>query len=448
MWYVIYNLLLLVASPLILVTLILKKRCRRGLPERVGVFGLFGGNPQKESNRLNLNGSVIWLHAVSLGEVMAIVPLVHALRLRFPAHEIVVSTVTETGREAVEQRLAGMATHTYAPLDFPWAVRRAIERINPSLFVFVETELWPNLLRALHQRRIPAVLVNGRLSSRSFSRYRLFRFFFSQVLREVQLILVQSERDAERFVAIGAEPSCVMRTGNLKFDQPAQSNMAMLRDRQALGLADHEQLIVAGSTHPGEEEHLLDCYRLLQSSHPSLVLLLAPRHIERVPRLEATIHERGFAVIRRTDVPKSKPSGPRVILLDSRGELAAVYRHSVMAFVGGTLVPMGGHNLLEPAVWAKPVLFGPHTDHCAEMADLLLQGGGAVRVTAGSGLASAITQLLEHPARLHAMGVAAQQVVVENRGALQRTLDLLGPVLKEPSRFTAQPALQAMPRAT
>jgi 3-deoxy-D-manno-octulosonic-acid transferase len=378
--------------------------------------------------------------------VTAIVPFVQALRLRFPGYQIVVTTVTETGREAVEQRLAGLAMHAYAPLDFPWAVRRSIQRLQPSLFVFVETELWPNLLRALGRHGVPAILVNGRLSSRSFVRYRMLRFFFSQVLRHVRLALVQSDRDRQRFVSIGAVPNRVIRTGNLKFDQPPPQTAATAPDRRALGLADHEQLIVAGSTHPGEEEQLLDAYRSLHSSFPSLVLLLAPRHIERAASLETTVKEKGFEVVRRSRLAGSQISGPRVIVLDTRGELPAVYRHGVATFVGGTLVPVGGHNLLEPAVWGKPVFFGSHTDHCAEMADLLLLGGGAVRVADGRELASLMAGLLKDGHRLKAMGAAAQQVVLDNRGAVQRTLDLLGAVLQEPSRDTVQPAMHAMPR--
>jgi 3-deoxy-D-manno-octulosonic-acid transferase len=440
MRYLIYNVLLILAAPVILFILFAKKRCRRGLAERFG-----GGGPARESSV----GPGIWIHAVSLGEVTAAVPFVQALHARYPAHRIVVSTVTETGREAVEQRLGGIATPCYAPLDFPWAVARAIERIRPSAFLFVETELWPNLLRALSRRGIPAVLINGRLSSRSYRRYRWLRWFFAGVLDHVTLALVQSDRDVTRFVSLGAPPHRVIRTGNLKFDQLQQGSAQVTApDRRTLGLTDHERLIIAGSTHPGEEEELLDCYRLLLETHPSLVLLLAPRHVERADALEATVKKHGLAAIRRSRLsdPYGEITGPRVIILDTRGELSAVYRHAVLAFVGGTLVPVGGHNVLEPALWGRPVLFGPYTDHCAELAELLLQAGGAIRVADGRELAVEAGRLLKDRSGLDTAGSAARRVVLENRGAVQRTLDLLDSVLSEPTDVRGRPALHRMPQ--
>ncbi|HYM37860.1 MAG TPA: 3-deoxy-D-manno-octulosonic acid transferase, partial [Nitrospiraceae bacterium] len=368
MWYLAYNILLLLASPVILLILLGKKRCRRGLLQRLGLHlprGLRDGEP------------VLWVHAVSLGEVVAVTPLVHALRKRHPHDRIVVSTVTETGREAVEQRLTGVAEHCYAPLDFPWTVSRFVERLAPRAFLFVETELWPNLLRALYRRSIPAVMVNGRLSSNSFRGYQRIRPFLRQLLDAVTLCLMQSDRDAERIIALGARPSRVVKTGNVKFDQPLPdpNGVAGGLSRGLLGLRDGEELIVAGSTHPVEEDQLLSCYEALQKQFPSLVLLLAPRHIERASQVEASARARGLAVQQRSTMGSGQTGDatmgrPRVVVLDTRGELAQVYQHAVLTFVGGTLVPVGGHNLLEPALWGKPVFFGPHTDHCMEVAGL------------------------------------------------------------------------------
>jgi 3-deoxy-D-manno-octulosonic-acid transferase len=377
---------------------------------------------------------VIWLHAVSLGEVVAATPLVIELHRRHPAYRLVVSTVTETGREAVEQRLAGVADHCYAPLDFPWVVSRFIEQLQPCLYLFVETELWPNLLWHLRRRGVPAVLVNGRLSSKSFARQQWapVRSFYRTMLQTLSLCLMQSDRDVDRIVALGAEPSRVRRTGNIKFDQPIPAVTETTTTRAHLGLRDKEQLFVAGSTHAGEEEILVECYRMLVAHCPSAVLLLAPRHIQRAESVEAMIRARGLVVQRRSTIGQTgstRSTGPRVVVLDSRGELAAIYREAVVAFVGGTLVPIGGHNLLEPAQWAKPVLFGPFTDHCMEIADLLIQAGGGRRVLQAEDLAQQVMALFSDDEERERMGRSARQVVEQNQGALQRTVEAIDRLL-------------------
>jgi 3-deoxy-D-manno-octulosonic-acid transferase len=346
----------------------------------------------------------------------------------------VVSTVTETGREAVEQRLIGVAEHCYAPLDFPWVVSRFIERLQPCLYLFVETELWPNLLWYLRRQGVPTILVNGRLSTRSFARQQWapVRSFYRTMLQTLSLCLMQSDRDVDRIVALGAEASRVRRTGNIKFDQPIPVIAEGGVTRAHLGLHDTERLFVSGSTHPGEEEILVECYRVLVARCPSAVLLIAPRHIERAESVEAMIRARGFAVQRRStmgQVGVLRSTGPRVLVLDSRGELAAIYREAVVAFVGGTLVPIGGHNLLEPAQWAKPVLFGLYTDHCAEIADLLIQAGGGRRVLHAEELSQQVIALFSNDEERDRMGRSARQVVEQNQGALQRTLDAIDRLL-------------------
>ncbi|BFU93772.1 MAG: 3-deoxy-D-manno-octulosonic-acid transferase [Nitrospira sp.] len=428
MWYLLYNSLLLLAAPVILCLLLAKKRCRRGLPQRFGLTQ----PPIRPDGR-----PLVWIHAVSLGEVVAVTPLVRELHRRHPDHRFAVSTVTETGREAVEQRLGGVAEHCYAPLDFPWVVSGMIDHLRPALYLFVETELWPNLLRRLHRAGVPTVLVNGRLSSRSFARqqWEPVRSFYRSMIETLSLCLMQSDRDVERIVALGANAKVVKRTGNIKFDQPVPESTDSRSARSSLELREDERLIVAGSTHHGEEEALVDAYRSVAERHPSVLLLLAPRHIERVEQVEAMVRARGLPVRRRTAMQADRReawSGPRVILLDSRGELASLYREAAVAFVGGTLVPVGGHNLLEPALWGKPVLFGPYTDHCAEIAGLLLQAGGGVRVT-GEELAKRIEQLLDRPEEGARIGAAARSVVEQNRGALQATVDAVDALLSAAS---------------
>jgi len=436
MWRLFYNIVLLIVSPLIVAVLLAKPRSRPGLLQRLGVFN------QDKPNKPDQ--PVIWIHAVSLGEVVAVTPLVNELHRRHPTYRLVVSTVTETGREAVEQRLAGVAEHWYAPLDFPWAVSRFIERLQPCLYLFVETELWPNLLWHLRRRGVPTVLVNGRLSSRSFARQQLapVRSFYRTMLQTLTLCLMQSDRDVDRIVALGAEVSRVRRTGNIKFDQPIPDVAEGETTRAQLGLQDTEQLFVAGSTHPGEEEILVECYRALVARYPSAVLLLAPRHIERAESVEAMIRARGLAVQRRSTIGQAgelRSTGPRVVVLDSRGELAAIYREAVVAFVGGTLVPVGGHNLLEPAQWAKPVLFGHYTDHCAEIADLLIQAGGGRRVLQADDLTQQVVALFSDGEEREQMGRSARQVVEQNQGALQRTLEAIDRLLRPQQGASGSP---------
>jgi 3-deoxy-D-manno-octulosonic-acid transferase len=442
MWRLFYNILLLAVSPVIVAVLLAKQRCRRGLLYRLGwKTGLFGSSGFFDQEKLNKpdqpnkpNQPVIWIHAVSLGEVMAVTPLVIELHRRHPECRLVVSTVTETGREAVEQRLAGVADHCYAPLDFPCVVSRFIEQLQPRLYLFVETELWPNLLWHLRRRGIPTVLVNGRLSTRSFERQQWapVRSFYRTMLQTLSLCLMQSDRDVDRIIALGAEASRVRRTGNIKFDQPMPAVTRGGATRTFLGLQEREQLFVAGSTHPGEEEMLVECYRALVAQYPSAVLLLAPRHIERAESVEAMIRARGMAVQRRSTIGQGAaqmPTGPRVLVLDSRGELAAIYREAVVAFVGGTLVPIGGHNLLEPAQWAKPVLFGSYTDHCAEIAELLTHAGGGRRILQAEDLTRQVITLFSDEKERERMGQAARQVVEQNQGALQQTLEAIDRLL-------------------
>ena len=425
MWYALYNALLVLGFPFILCALLLKKRCRSGLLQRMGWVVPLGWGSQEH---------VLWVHAVSLGEVSAIVPFVTMIHQRYPAIRIVVSTITETGREAVQQRLAGIATHCFLPLDYPWIVNRFTSALNPIGFLVVETELWPNLLRALSRRRIPTAILNGRLSSRSFVRYRWIRPFMRQVLSTVSLGLLQSARDEQRFVELGAPPDRMHHTGNMKFDMTMNEDLASRPSiqRATFGLSEDERLIIAGSTHPAEEEILLDSYRTLSRSFPNAVLVLAPRHIERSDVLDETIRSFGFQVVRRSrlldEVPQ-EAAGPRVILLDTRGELAQAYGLAYMAFVGGTLVPVGGHNLLEPPAWGKPVCFGPYTDHCQEIAELLIEAGGGIRVNNGQELTEAFMMGMQDQDWVSHKGLSARKVIDDNQGVVEKNVNMVEQVV-------------------
>ncbi|MCP9439456.1 MAG: 3-deoxy-D-manno-octulosonic acid transferase [Nitrospira sp.] len=436
MWRVLYNIGLLVATPIVVGLLLAKPRCRRGFLQRMG----WQVHP---SDKEQQDRPVIWVHAVSLGEAVAAAPLVKALRERHPEFCYIVTTVTETGREVVEQRLAGVAEHRYAPLDFSWAVSGMVNRLRPSLYLFVETELWPNMLWTLNDRGVPTILVNGRLSSRSFGRQNrgAVRLFYRSVIRSITLCLMQSDRDRQRMVALGADPSCVHTTGNIKFDQPLPAGEDGEASERSFGLHRSDKLILAGSTHAGEEEMLVAAYRRIVGADPSAVLMLAPRHIERVEQVESMIRDAGLTVQRKSRI-EQKGRGPRVIILDTRGELARAYREATVAFVGGTLVPVGGHNLLEPAAWGKPVLFGPYTDHCADVATMLEEAEGGRRVRDVEDLVRACSEWLTDPHLRERVGLAARRVVSDNQGALKRALDLIESCLNavEASRRSLRPS--------
>jgi 3-deoxy-D-manno-octulosonic-acid transferase len=425
---VLYDLLLLLASPVILAVLLAKKRCRPGLGQRLGWL-------PRDLGKSRDGCPTIWVHAVSLGETTAVVPLVQQLKRRYPAARVFVSTVTETGKETVLRRLAGQAEHLYFPLDFHWSVRSALQTVRPNLIVVVETEFWPNFLREAAARRIPVILVNGRLSTDSFAGYRRIRPFFRRVLAAFTLCAMQTDRDVERMIQLGVEPQRVVRTGNLKYDQVATSAQASPGQisRHTLRLTESEELFVAGSTHPDEEEAVLDCYRCLLDVAPALVLVLAPRHIERAEDVVKALRSRGFAAVRRTKLPGASGApitGPRVIILDTRGELATLYRDATLVFVGGSLVNVGGHSPLEPAAWGKAVVFGPHMDHFAEAAEQLRACGAGVMVRDAHEMTRTMTSLLLDRSRLEGMGKAAYQLVLENQGAVARTVALIANVLE------------------
>ncbi|MCA9472015.1 MAG: 3-deoxy-D-manno-octulosonic acid transferase [Nitrospirales bacterium] len=436
MGYLLYNILLWLASPFIILTLLAKPRCRRGLAQRLG---------RVPKHLRDLGAPIMWVHAVSLGEVTAAVPLVKSLHQQYPNYVFIVSTVTETGREAVEQRLAGVAHHAYGPLDFPWAVNAYVRHLGPVAYLFVETELWPNLLRTMFRRQIPAIMVNGRLSTDSFEHYRYVKKFMEQVLSCITLFLMQSERDAKRIRELGAKAESVHVTGNMKFDLcgPEQTDYPLPALRDQLGLQEHERLFIAGSTHPEEEDQLLRCYKRVCKTIPSLVLLIAPRHIERISEVEATVLRHGFPCLRKSQLAdksqESFPSkAPRVILLDTRGELASLYASGWVAFVGGTLVPVGGHNLLEPAQLGIPVLYGPYTDHCAESAKILREAGGGIEIHDEEELAATLIEAYHVTAWCATVGQAARQAVEMHRGVVQKNLALLGSRISSPTTESAE----------
>jgi 3-deoxy-D-manno-octulosonic-acid transferase len=367
-----------------------------------------------------------WVHAVSVGEAAAAAPLVHGIRRRWPELSVVVTTVTPTGARLVTDQLGGLATHRYFPLDLPGPVRRALGAMRPRFFIGMETELWPNFLRALGARGIPSMIANGRLSDRSFRRYRLVRPLMARILARVSVFAMQSEEDARRIIALGARPERVVVTGNLKADltaPPADIPWAAL-----LALDDGAPVWIAGSTHRGEEALVLEVFQRLARHAPALRLVLAPRHPERAGEVERLVTECGLRPVRRSRLPGDR-ARDAVVILDTVGELADLYRLAAVVFVGGSLVPTGGHNLFEPALRRKPILCGPHTENFRESAELLVAGGGALVVRSALELEAQMLRLLGDPELRRRMGDAAFGAVEARQGAVGQTLGLVEQVL-------------------
>lgn len=377
-----------------------------------------------------------WVHAVSVGEVTAAVPLVRGLRARWPDTAVVVSTVTGTGARVARDRLRESEATFVLPLDLAHVARRAVARVRPRCFLALETELWPNLFLSLDEAGIPVGVVNGRISDRSFRRYCRVRGLIRRVLGRVALFAMQSEEDARRIVALGAPGERVVVTGNLKMDAPRPDPSLAATWRTRLGLGPEELVWVAGSTHPGEETAVLDAFAAVRGQFPRLRLVLAPRHPERAAEVEGLARARGIEPVRRSRLGAAPPGA--VVLLDTVGELAGLYGVADVVFVGGSLVPVGGHNAIEPAAWGRVTVFGPHMHNFREAARALEEAGGALRLGGPAELAPTVAALLGDPGGRAVRGAAARATVEAHRGACERTLAALARIL-EAGRAGAPP---------
>jgi 3-deoxy-D-manno-octulosonic-acid transferase len=371
----------------------------------------------------------IWIHAVSVGETLAIVGLVRALQERYPKRKVFLSHATPTGRETGEKRLPRVAGRFYLPLDWGVCTRRALDCLKPGVLIVVETELWPNLLRMAHRSGVRVVLVNARISDQSFPGYRFFRPFMRRVLENVDSILAQTARDADRLRAIGAASDRVIVAGNLKFDgQPPETTSLTTFLKNALTAADRHPIMVAASTMAGEEELVLRAWREIHRRYPHSLLILAPRHPARFERVGQLLASQGVSFVPRTVLSEHSDAAvlvasPAVLLLDTLGELVGILELADVVFVGGSLVPAGGHNLLEPAQWGKPVIFGPHMENFRDAADTFLEAGAAIRVQTWSELSTQTVFLFEDDKQRIAMGTAARETVEQGRGATDRILN-------------------------
>ena len=387
---------------------------------------------------------VVWLHCVSVGETQAARPLVGALLEEFPGHALVVSTTTLTGQRVARELFGDRAALVfYFPFDWAWSVRRALRRVNPSAVLLMETELWPRFMRECRGRGVPVALVNGRISETSFRRYRLIRFFIRRVVRDLSLASMQTEADAERIRALGLPRERVKVAGNIKFDaDEAQGEQALTEDfRRRFRLDGKRPLVVAASTHAPEERVVLEAFARLAGANGAERprLLLAPRHPERFGEVAALVESSGFAWARRSAPPEDGDAGAGVILLDTIGELRAVYPLADIVFVGGSISRTGGHNVLEPAAAAKCVVTGPHTFNFTSVVGSFLERQGLVQLPdldeaeAPGALARVLGDLLADEEGRRRIGERARAALEENRGATARTVGLLSTLLEQRS---------------
>jgi 3-deoxy-D-manno-octulosonic-acid transferase len=379
-----------------------------------------------------LTRSSLWLHAVSLGEVSAAAALVRALRERHPGVPFVLTTATLTGRAQAAALFGADVDVRFLPYDTPGAVRRFLARIRPRAAIIMETELWPNLLHECGRRGVPVLFASARLAARSVSRYRRFGTLFSRSLQNAW-VAAQSAADAERFIALGADPARTSVIGNLKFDMRLGEAVIGRGQELRRSFLGTRPVWTAGSTHQGEEELVLDAHIAVQRSLEGALLVLVPRHPQRFDSVAALLEQRGLVYDRRSRCETVR-SEAQVLLLDTMGELTVFYAACDAAFVGGSLVPVGGHNLLEPAALGVVSITGPYTENGPDIARLLIEAGGAFEVTDSAALAAAVTRLLAEPALREGMGERARRLVEAHRGSLARLLVLIEPLLDSRKR--------------
>ena len=417
-----YSLLLHLALPLIALRLYLRGRQAPAYRQRIAERFSFALPP--------LEPDGIWVHAVSVGESIAAAPMIRALRERHPGLPITVTCMTPTGSERIRALFGDSVQHCYLPYDLPWAAARFLDRLRPRLAVIMETELWPNHIHQCALRGIPAVLANARLSARSARGYARFAGLTRPMLAEMSWIAVQTPAEAERFRQLGARPECVGVTGSIKFDLSIDPELKPRAQalRASWGALDRP-VWIAASTHAGEDELILAAHRRLLAERPDCLLILVPRHPERFDAVHALCQREGFSTVRRSS-GRPVGAGEQVLLGDTMGELLFLYALADAAFVGGSLVPNGGHNLLEPAALGLPVLAGPHLFNFLEIAAQLREAGALAEAVSAEALARELGELFGEPDRRRDMGRAGLGVLQRNQGALARLLDGLGQFLR------------------
>lgn len=416
-----YDIGFLIFSLIYLPTLIFKGKLHGDFGERFGVYS--------SAKRAALEGGkdVIWIQAVSVGEVALCRSLIPMVRKNFPESSIVFSTITRSGNELARKLFSKDAVILYFPLDFSFVVKKAVALIRPKFYVMVETEIWPNLLKTLSEGRVRTILINGRISDRSFGKYELAKPFLKNTLHNIGAFCMQSETDARRVMALGAPEEKVRVTGTMKFDISMACDGSGETVKAAIKPEVGDELLVAGSTHRGEEEIVLSVFKRLSLDFPNLRLLIAPRHVERTGEVERLIRRLGFTPMRISKLPVSNnpTSATCVFILDTIGRLNEAFSIASVVFIGGSLVKHGGQNPLEPAVFGKPVIFGPHMFNFRSVVDVLMAGDAAIQIKEGEGLFENVSLLLSDRNRMRDLGWNAKRALTANRGATALNIEAM-----------------------
>jgi len=416
----IYTLLLYLLTPLVLLRLLWRGKKAPAYRQRWSER--FGFTP------FRIEQPCIWFHTVSVGETMAALPLIRAIMAQYPETPVLVTTTTPTGSQQVLSSFGDAVSHCYIPYDLPLAVAIFLRRINPRIFIVMETELWPNLFHACRRGDVPVIVVNTRLSERSAARYRRFAALTKETLTSVRCFAVQHQSDADRLLSLGAQTSAVKVTGNIKFDITLSPDLSEQAQFLRHDWGESRPVWIAASTHEGEDEQILQALKQIRSVLPDILLVLVPRHPERFSKVVTMCCDHGYSVVRRSD-GRPCDSATGVFVGDSMGELCLFYAAADVAFVGGSLVATGGHNVLEPAALGKPVIFGPHMFNFSEAGRLLLENDAAKQVDDSDQLAKVVINYLLDVSLRQSSGERAIRVIKENSGALHRTTMLIAELL-------------------
>jgi 3-deoxy-D-manno-octulosonic-acid transferase len=432
--YLLYSVATLIAlvalSPYFLYQALRHKKYVGSLGQRLGYLPV----------TLNLDSDPsIWIHAVSVGEVLSTRPLIAELRKRYPSLRLFLSTTTRSGQQLARRSVTDVDDIFYFPFDWPFTVRRTLAIVQPRLFVMIENEIWPTMLRECRRQGIKTMVVNGRISGRSFPRYRLIRPFFRRVLADIDRFCVQGEETAGRLVSLGADRSRIAVTGSLKFDAldatplPGRGPARVLR---FFRMSSGRPVLVAGSTMRGEDEAVIRAFNRVRTTAggTNALLIIAARHPERFDEVERLCKAEGLATTRRSDLPIDAEPRCDAVILDTIGELAHLYQIATAVFVGGSLIPAGGHNILEPALYGKPIVFGPHMQNFTEIAEAFLSNRAAIQVRHARELEEVIVGLMADPVRRARLGAAARALIDAHRGATGRTLDVIADLLPPQQR--------------
>lgn len=414
---IVYRLILYAFFPILVCRFFLRGLSNRSYFNRIGErFGF---------SRISPVPGGVWIHAVSVGEVNAAAPLVNEIIKHWPDKAITITTMTTTGSDRVFKIFGTSVSHCYLPYDYPGAVRRFVRKVSPRIGLVMETEIWPNLINYCHSRKIPLIYTNVRLSEKSWRGYNRFRSLFSKTLKQVSRFAVQSEPDARRLVMLGAEHNKISITGSLKFDIDLPQSISEAGEAVRRQLGWNRPVLIAASTHEGEESALIETFQRIRSELKDVLLILVPRHPERFALAYKLCKKAGLNAVQRSSMPAELPDNVDVLVVDTMGELPMFIAASDVTFMGGSLVPIGGHNLLEPAALCRPVVFGPHMFNFSEISEMFLQHGAGIQVDNSDELAEVCERLLSDAGMRDQYGTQGEKLVHQNKGALEKVIAMV-----------------------